>query len=275
MATRSDAVRAQPVDFPAVTAFVRSERRADGVALLRLDRPPLNALSGALLVELAEAARELSLDTGVKTVVVAGNDRAFAAGADISEFGDQDAARRISGLFRTAFDAVAAIPRPVIAAVHGVALGGGLELALACDLRVVGDTARLGQPEILLGIIPGAGGTQRLARLVGPARAKELIWSGRQVRAEEALAIGLVHRVVPAAEVLDAALAWAAELAGGAVVAMGLAKRAIEGGLDGSLADGLDLEAEAFVEVFATEDAQTGVQSFLEHGPGKAEFRGR
>ena len=146
---------------------------------------------------------------------------------------------------------------------------------MACDLRVASDRAKVGQPEILLGIIPGAGGTQRLARLVGPARAKELVWSGRQVRADEALAIGLVDRVVPAEETLDAALAWAAELASGAVVAMGYAKRAIDGGLDGSLADGLDLEAELFVDVFTTEDATTGVQSFLEHGPGKATFRGR
>ncbi|MGZ4797854.1 MAG: enoyl-CoA hydratase/isomerase family protein, partial [Acidimicrobiia bacterium] len=177
--------------------------------------------------------------------------------------------------FRRAFDGIAAIPRPVIAGIRGFALGGGMELALACDLRVAADTARLGQPEILLGIIPGAGGTQRLPRLVGPARAKELIWSGRQVKAAEALAIGLVDRVVPADEVEATALAWATELAGGAVAAMGLAKRAIDEGLDGSLARGLDLEAHAFVEVFGTEDARTGVASFLEHGPGKATFAGR
>ena len=149
-----------------------------------------------------------------------------------------------------------------------------MELALACDLRVAADTARLGQPEILLGIIPGAGGTQRLPRLIGPARAKELIWSGRQVKADEALAIGLVDRVVPADELETAAIAWATELAAGAVAAMGLAKRAIDDGLDGSLAAGNDIEAEAFVEVFGTEDAATGVASFLEHGPGKATFSG-
>ena len=168
-----------------------------------------------------------------------------------------------------------AIPRPVIAAIHGVALGGGLELAMACDLRIAADNARVGQPEILLGVIPGAGATQRLPRLVGPARAKELIWSGRQVKADEALAIGLVDRVVPADELEDAALAWAASLASGAVAAMGLAKRVIDGGLGGRLAAGLDLEADAFVEVFGTEDAATGVRSFLEHGPGKAKFAGR
>jgi enoyl-CoA hydratase/carnithine racemase len=177
-------------------------------------------------------------------------------------------------VFRRAFDGIAQIPRPVIAAIGGYALGGGLELALACDLRVAADTAKVGQPEMLLGIIPGAGGTQRLPRLIGPAKAKEMIWSGRQVTAEEALAIGLVDRVVPAAEVVDAACQWASEFAAGAVVAMGLAKHAIDRGLDGALAGGLDVEADAFVEVFATDDARTGVASFLEHGPGKARFEG-
>ena len=150
-----------------------------------------------------------------------------------------------------------------------------MELACACDLRVAGETARLGQPEILLGIIPGAGGTQRLTRLVGPARAKDIIWSGRQVRADEAHAIGLVDRVVTPGEEEHAALHWAAELGKGAVVAMGLAKRAIDDGLGRPLADGLDLERDAFVEVFGTDDAQTGVQSFLAEGPGKAKFTGR
>jgi enoyl-CoA hydratase/carnithine racemase len=154
-------------------------------------------------------------------------------------------------------------------------LGGGFELALACDLRIAADNARVGQPEVLLGIIPGAGATQRLPRLVGPARAKELIWSGRQVNAEEALAIGLVDRVVPAAELEDAALTWAGTFASGPAVALGLAKRAIDAGLDLPLEQGLDLEADVFVEVFGTEDATTGVRSFLEHGPGKARFAGR
>jgi enoyl-CoA hydratase/carnithine racemase len=255
--------------------LVLTEVRADGVATLRLNRPPMNALSQALLGEIAAAASDLAGDERVKAVVVLGGEKAFAAGADISEFGDQAAAKRIEHLFRAAYDAVATIPRPVIAAVNGYALGGGLELAMSCDLRVAGDKARVGQPEILLGIIPGAGGTQRLPRLVGPARAKELIWSGRQVKADEALAIGLVDRVVPAAEVEEHALGWASELASGPVVAMGLAKEMIDSGLDGSLSRGLDMEIEAFVEVFGTEDARVGVKSFLEHGPGKAKFSGR
>jgi enoyl-CoA hydratase len=257
------------------TDLVQMDVHEGGVVALRLDNPPLNALSKALLGELRDRARALAADTTVKAVVVMGGEKAFAAGADISEFGDQAAAREIAAAFRDAFDEVAAIPRPVIAAIHGYALGGGLELAMACDLRIAGETARLGQPEILLGIIPGAGGTQRLARLVGPARAKDLVWSGRQVRAEEALVIGLVDRVVAPAEVEHAALHWAGELARGAVVAMGLAKRAIDDGLDGPLATGLDLERDAFVAVFGTEDARTGVQSFLANGPGKATFSGR
>jgi len=255
--------------------LITVETRADGVALVLLQNPPLNALSRAVLAALAGTAARLADDPAVKAVVVAGDGKAFAAGADISEFSDGEAARDIGAHFRRAFDAVAAIPRPVIAAVHGVALGGGLELAMACDLRIAADTARVGQPEILLGIIPGAGGTQRLSRLVGPARAKELIWSGRQVKAEEALVIGLVDRVVPADELRDRALEWAAAFAQGAVVAMGLAKDAIDRGLDGTLAAGIDLEADAFVEVFGTDDAATGVQSFREQGPGKARFTGR
>jgi enoyl-CoA hydratase/carnithine racemase len=256
-------------------SFVLSERSAGGVAVLRLNRPPLNPLSLAMLAELAEAARELALDADVKAVVVCGSEKALAAGADIDEFGTPDQARVIAEHFRAAFDSIAAIPRPVIAAIRGFALGGGLELALACDLRVAADSARLGQPEILLGIVPGAGATQRLPRLVGVARAKELIWSGRQIRADEALAIGLVDRVVPAEEVEANAREWAATLAGGAVVAMGLAKRVIDQGIDGPLDAGLDLEAQAFVEVFGTEDAATGVRSFRDDGPGKAKFSGR
>ena len=254
--------------------LVHLEDRDDGVGLVRLARPPLNALSMGMLHELADVARQLGRDRERKAVVVAGNARAFAAGADIEEL-ETAAPASVTAAFHEAFDAVAAIPRPVIAAVRGFALGGGLELALACDLRVAGVGARLGQPETLLGIVPGGGGTQRLPRLVGPARAKELVWSGRHVRADEAAAIGLVDRVVADEEVEDAALAWAASFARGAVLAMGLAKGAIDGGLDGPLSAGLGLERDAFVEVFGTEDAALGVRSFLDHGPGRATFQGR
>src|SRR5215217_6754017 len=197
--------------------LVLTDRRDDGVVLVTLNNGSMNPLSQAVLARIADVADALAGDASVKAVVITGSEKALAAGADIKEFGDQEAARRIAGAFRRAFDAVAAIPRPVIAAVRGYALGGGMELALACDLRVAGETSRLGQPEILLGIIPGAGGTQRLARLVGPARAKELVWSGRHVRPDEALAIGLVDRVVPADDVESAALEWAASFAEGAV----------------------------------------------------------
>ncbi len=204
-----------------------------------------------------------------------GGERIFAAGADISEFGGPDEARAVGGAFRTALDALAALPRAVIAAVNGYALGGGCELALACDFRVAADNAKFGQPEILLGIIPGGGGTQRLPRLVGSARAKDMILSGRQVLADEAMRIGLADRVVPATDVLETALAWAAELAAGATVAQGLAKSAIDEGMCRALSEGLSWEQDLFADVFETEDAATGVASFLEHGPGKASFSGR
>ncbi|HVE93323.1 MAG TPA: enoyl-CoA hydratase-related protein [Acidimicrobiales bacterium] len=254
--------------------FVNLDRGDDGVAVVRLDRPKMNALSAALLGELREVAAELT-DNPPGAVVVWGGERIFAAGAEISEFGGSAEASRIGGAFRAALDALAAIPRATIAAVTGYALGGGCELALACDFRVASETAKFGQPEILLGIIPGGGGTIRLPRLIGAARAKDIILTGRQVDAREALAIGLVDRVVPAADVFEHACAWAAEFARGPLIAQGLAKRCVDSGLDGPVAAGLTLEQQLFAEVFATDDAAAGVASFLEHGPGKATFSGR
>ncbi len=254
--------------------FVTVDRREDGVAVVRLDRPKMNALSTRLLGQLLEAADDLKRNPP-GAVVVWGGERIFAAGADIGEFKGPTEARVIGGAFRAALDALASIPRATIAAVTGYALGGGCELALACDFRVLADNAKLGQPEILLGIIPGGGGTQRLARLVGASRAKDIILSGRQVAADEAKAIGLADRVVAADRVFDEALAWAGELAQGPLVAQALAKQAIDDGLDGPLAAGLDLELKVFEQVFETEDAATGVASFREHGPGKARFSGR
>lgn len=254
--------------------FVHVERRADGVALLTLDRPKANALSVELLAQLEAVTDDLAEDLP-GAVVVTGGPKIFAAGADIAGFGGPTEAAAYARQFRGAFDKLAGLPRVVVAAIAGYALGGGCELALACDLRVASEGARFGQPEIALGLLPGAGGTQRLSRLVGPGRAKELILTGRQVDAAEAHAIGLVERVVPAGEELEAALALAAQLAAGPLVAASYAKRAIDAGLDGSLAAGLDLERELFVEVFNTEDARTGVRSFLDHGPGRATFVGR
>jgi enoyl-CoA hydratase/carnithine racemase len=254
--------------------LVHVERRPDGVAVLRLANGKVNALSSELLRQLESAAKSLTSDPA-GAVVVTGGDRIFAAGANIDEFGGPAEAETIGHYFLLALNAVADIPRVTIAAVAGVALGGGCELAMACDLRIASEKAKFGQPEILLGIIPGGGGTQRLPRLVGASRAKELILSGRQVKADEALHIGLVDRVAPAEELEAQALAWAAEFAAGPVVAQSLVKKAIDRGLDTSLAAGLNLEQQLFVEVFGTDDARVGVESFRQNGPGKATFTGR
>jgi enoyl-CoA hydratase/carnithine racemase len=247
----------------------------DRVATIRLDRPPMNAINGALQEDLREAATQVSQDAEVRAVILYGGEKVFAAGADVKEFAGQDHAylMRDAARVMSSIDALARIPKPVIAAVTGYALGGGCELALTADFRVSADDARWGQPEILLGIIPGMGGTQRLPRLVGPAKAKDLIYTGRFVDAEEALEIGLVDVVVPAAEVYPTALAMAQKLAKGPALALAAAKAAVDGGLDGDLASGLRLESHLFASVFATEDARTGMASFVEKGPGKAEFR--
>jgi enoyl-CoA hydratase len=254
--------------------FVTLERRPSGVGLIRLDRPKANALSGAVLGQLAAVAEELHADPP-GAVVLWGGRRIFAAGADIVELDEGAGAPKVGANFADALGALASIPRVTIAAINGYALGGGLELALAFDFRVCADDSKLGVPEILLGVIPGGGGTQRLPRLIGSSRAKELIMTGRQVRAEEALSIGLVNQVVPADEVLDRALAWAAEFARGPLAAHALAKAAVDEGLEGTLANGMEVERKAFVAVAKTEDATRGIASFLEHGPGKATFVGR
>jgi enoyl-CoA hydratase/carnithine racemase len=247
--------------------------RVGKVAVLRVDRPPVNSLSVGLLAELHRAVDALAADLP-GSLVITGTERIFSAGADITEFGGTERAAETAGAFGQVLDAVAALPRATVAAIAGGAFGGGLELALACDFRVVARGARLGQPEILLGIIPGGGGTQRLARLVGPARAKDLVLTGRYLSAEEALAIGLADRVAEAERLMDEAMELASRLAAGALVAQGLAKRAIDEGLGLSLADGLALERDLFARTFATRDAEIGVRSFLERGPGKAEFVG-
>ncbi|AEW96623.1 MULTISPECIES: enoyl-CoA hydratase/isomerase family protein [Streptomycetaceae] len=247
---------------------------ADGVGVIRLDRPPMNALDVATQDQLHQAATEAARRDDIRAVVVRGSEKVFAAGADIKEMrvmGYEDMARR-AGALQDAFSAVAAIPKPVVAAVTGYALGGGCELALCADVRFAAEGAKLGQPEILLGLIPGAGGTQRLARLVGPAKAKDLIFTGRMVTAEEALAIGLVDRVVPADRVFAEAHEWAAKLAKGPALALRAAKEAVDGGLETDLTTGLTIERGLFAGLFATEDARGGMRSFAEEGPGKAKF---
>ena len=257
-----------------MTDLVLLERRDDGVAVIKLNNPKVNALSQEVLAALHEVVVCLAADLP-GAVVVTGGERIFAAGADISQFGGPDEADRIGLGFHTALDAVAALPRFVIAAVAGYALGGGCELALACDYRIASDKAVFGQPEVLLGIIPGGGGTQRLPRVVGPSRAKELMITGRQVKSEEALRIGLADEVVPHDQLHTRALELAAQVAAGASVAHALTKQAVDHGLDGTLADGLLLERRLFTQVFHSDDSRLGVQSFLANGPGKAEFTGR
>jgi enoyl-CoA hydratase/carnithine racemase len=254
--------------------FVVVERRDDGVTLVRLNRPKMNALSTAMLAEVRAVFEQLA-EEPQGAVVLWGGERVFAAGADVTEFSDPGAPALVAARFHAATEAISALGSVTIAAITGYALGGGLELALACDLRVVATEAKLGQPEILLGIIPGGGATQRLPRLVGPARAKDIILTGRQVTADEAYRIGLADRVVAKADVLDEALRLGAELARGPRVAQVMAKRLIDAAPETSLAQGLDHESRAFVAVFDTDDARHGIDSFLEHGPGRARFTGR
>ncbi|MEU2422730.1 enoyl-CoA hydratase-related protein [Streptomyces sp. NPDC007851] len=247
---------------------------SEGVGTLRLDRPPMNALDVATQDRIKELAEEAGRREDVRAVVVYGGEKVFAAGADIKEMQNMDHAAmvlRARGL-QDSFTAVARIPKPVVAAVTGYALGGGCELALCADYRIAADNAKLGQPEILLGLIPGAGGTQRLPRLVGPSKAKDLIFTGRMVKADEALAIGLVDRVVPAADVYTEAHAWAARLARGPAIALRAAKEAIDTGVETDLETGLAVERSWFAGLFATEDRERGMRSFVEEGPGKAKF---
>ena len=253
--------------------LVLVDRRSDGVAVITLNNPKVNALSRAVLAELRAAAEDM-IASPPGAVVITGGERIFAAGADISEFGGAEVAHHITAGFHAALNAVAEIPRFVIAAVSGYALGGGCELALACDYRVAGERAAFGQPEVLLGVIPGGGGTQRLPRLIGIGKAKEMMITGRQVKAEEALRIGLVDEVVSSESLHERVLTLAAEVAGGALQAQAMIKRAVDTGISEPLPAALKLERNLFEAVFHTTDSQIGVRSFLEHGPGNAEFGG-
>jgi enoyl-CoA hydratase/carnithine racemase len=249
----------------------------EAVATIRLNRPPMNALSAAVQADLSAAAAQVDGDPAVRAVVLYGGEKLFAAGADIKEMSDTSYAQMTirSARLQASLTAIARIAKPVIAAITGYALGGGLELALCADFRVVGASAKVGQPEILLGLIPGAGGTQRLPRLIGPARAKDLVFTGRFVAAEEALAIGLADKLVPDDQVYQTAKAMAASYAGGPAIAIAAAKQAIDLALDTDLDTGLEYERLAFAGLFATQDARAGMASFLENGPGKATFAGQ
>ncbi len=253
---------------------------ADGIGTIRLDRPPMNALNAEIQEALGAVCAEATSRRDVAAVIVYGGERVFAAGADIKEMSGMsytDMAEH-SVLLQDFTRALARIPKPTVAAITGYALGGGCELALACDFRIAAKKARLGQPEILLGIIPGAGGTQRLSRLVGPAKAKDLVFSGRFIGAEEALAIGLVDQVVDSQEpdaVYAAAVAMMKPYVGAAAQALRAAKEAIDRGLEVDLQTGLEIERTLFASLFATKDRTIGMTSFVENGPGKAVFEGQ
>ncbi len=249
----------------------------EGIGTIRLDRPKMNALNLQMQDEIRQAAQEAAVRSDVAAVIVYGGEQVFAAGADIKEMEGMsytDMATAVDALHGYA-TAVTRIPKPTVAAITGYALGGGCELALACDFRIVGESAQLGQPEILLGVIPGMGGTQRLARLVGASRAKDLIFSGRFVKADEAAAIGLADRVVPDDQVYAAARYWMHSFVGGPAFALRAAKEAVDRGVELDLEGGLAMEKVLFASLFATEDRKIGMRSFVENGPGQAKFVGR
>lgn len=246
--------------------FVRLEK-ADGIGTIRLDRPPMNALNAQVQDDLLAIADEVANDDDVRAVIVYGGEKVFAAGADIKQMlamTYEDMLAR-AGALTVGLGAVSGIPKPVVAAINGYALGGGCEIALACDWRFASAEAKLGQPEVLLGVIPGGGGTQRLARLVGPARAKELVMTGRIVDAAEALAIGLVDKVVPAGvSVYDTAVEFLRPMVTGPAAALKAAKQAIDEGYELDLPSGLALETRLFAELFATPDRTEGMAAFVE-----------
>jgi enoyl-CoA hydratase/carnithine racemase len=247
---------------------------ADGIGTIRLNRPPVNALNDQVTAELTEAARAAAMDE-VRAVVIYGGEKVFAGGADITVMAEAGYAEMISrsGRLQGAMNLVAALGKPVVAAITGYALGGGLELALAADFRVAGERARVGQPEIGLGIIPGAGGTQRLPRLVGPARAKDIVFSGRMLAAAEALEIGLVDQVVPDESVYAAAVDLVKRYVNGPALALRAAKQAIDYGLGVDLATGLEIERVQFAALFGTQDQRAGMRSFLDKT--QPDFTGR
>lgn len=249
-------------------ANIRVERPGDGVGLIRIHRPERrNALNQATLAEIAEAMRAFDLDDAVGCIVLTGDDVAFAAGADVTEMDGKNVADMLGGYRFETWEALRRVRTPIVAAVSGFALGGGLELAMACDMIVASETARLGQPEINLGIMPGAGGTQRLTRQIGKYLAMEVVLAGRLLNAEEALRHGLVNHVVPVDVYLDKALEIARVVAGRAPMAARLAKSAVSKAQDMSLEDGLAFERNAFYLLFGTEDQKEGIRAFLEKRP--------
>jgi enoyl-CoA hydratase/carnithine racemase len=258
-----------------MSEFVTLERR-DGVAVVRIDRPKVNALNVRVVSELDDACAQIEGDDGVRAAVVYGGERAFSAGADLKEMAQgspEDVRGRVGALQRVC-DRIAALPVVVIAAINGYALGGGCEIALACDFRFASPKARLGQPEIVVGLIPGAGGTQRLPRLIGPSRAKWMIFTGEFVEAPKALEWGLADEVVEG-DVFERALEQASRYASGPTLSLAAAKRAIAHATSVEMEAGLALELDEFTKLFSTRDTRHGLESFEAKGPGKASFEGR
>ncbi len=252
-------------------------RKEEGIGIVTINRPEsLNALNGEVYTELSELFQEIENDPEVRVVILTGSgEKAFVAGADIAEMQPQSSVeiRSFIDKGRRASDRIYTLKKPVIAAVNGFALGGGLELAMCCDLRVASEKAKFGQPEINLGIIPGAGGTQRLTRLIGMTRAKELIYTGDVIDANTAFTMGLVNKVVPPENLMAEAKELARKLLSKSSIALALAKKAITTGAGTDLSSGLDLEAECFALGFATEDQKEGMAAFLQKR--KPEFKGK
>jgi len=251
--------------------------KENGLSIITLNRPKdLNALNSELLGELCSLLDEIAADESARVVIITGSgDKAFVAGSDVKEMQPKTSVtiREFVLANRLALEKIERLPKPVIAAINGYALGGGCELALACDLRIAAETARFGQPEINLGIIPGAGGTQRLTRLIGMAKAKELIFTGDMIDAGTALSLGLVNKVVPQASLLAEAKALGAKLAAKSGTALALAKAAINSAWQTTLATGLDMEMQNFSLAFATEDQKEGMSAFIEKR--KPQFKGK
>lgn len=246
----------------------------DGIAVITLNRPSvLNALNQATMNELMSALEEFERDESIRCIVLTGAGRAFAAGADVTEMANSSASQMLAGYRFSQWERIRKITTPIIAAVNGLALGGGCELAMLCDMIIAAETAQFGQPEINLGIMPGAGGTQRLTRAIGKYRAMEMVLTGRAISARQAEAWGLVTRVVPAEVVVEEAVRLAKEIAGKAAVAVRLAKESVLKAFDTHLEGGLDFERKCFYLLFATEDRTEGISAFLEKR--KAVFKGR
>jgi len=257
--------------------FVRLEDSSvEGVGVVRLDRPKVNAIDTQMSQEIWDVSNELAERSDLRAVVMWGGPRFFAAGADISQF-PQDADNRdpsgMTDVMNNGYNAFERLPQITIAAVNGFALGGGCELSMTADFRICGESANFGQPEVLLGLIPGAGGTQRLPRLVGMTKAKELNYTGRMVPADEALEIGLVSAVYPDDQVFDKAIEMATQFATGPA-ALANAKRAMQNGVGLSIEAALQVERKEFIDSFLTDDSMIGIASFLESGAGNAEFTG-